>query len=109
MVVRPERTATSAAPRGPSRRPQLLSASYSASARVLRAVPPGMRHAAAAPGGVAWYWLSRAQRRASLENYAAALGRPVSDPEVARTARPPFPNYRRVLMGFLPLGSPTPD
>ncbi|HXI94541.1 MAG TPA: hypothetical protein VNG04_00320, partial [Candidatus Acidoferrum sp.] len=72
-------------------------------------MPPGLRHAAAAPGGVAWYWLSRAQRRASLENYAAALGRPVEDPEVAKTARRAFQNYGRMLMDFLLMGSLTPE
>jgi len=71
--------------------------------------PPGLRHAAAAPGGVAWYWLSRAQRRASLENYAAALGRPATDPEVSRTARRAFQNYGRMLMDFLLMGSLTPE
>jgi len=90
-------------------RPQLLSASYQASARVLRAFPAGLRHAAAAPGGTAWFWLSRAQRNAALDNYAAALGRERSDPEVARVARSAFQNYGRVLMDFLLLGSLTPQ
>jgi len=99
--------ATAASP-APSR-PQLLSASYQASARVLRAFPAGLRHAAAAPGGTAWFWLSRAQRNAALDNYAAALGRERSDPEVARVARSAFQNYGRVLMDFLLLGSLTPQ
>ena len=99
--------ATAALP-APSR-PQLLSASYQASARVLRAFPAGLRHAAAAPGGTAWFWLSRAQRNAALDNYAAALGRERSDPEVARVARSAFQNYGRVLMDFLLLGSLTPQ
>ena len=98
-------TAASPAPN----RPQLLSASYQASARVLRAFPAGLRHAAAAPGGTAWFWLSRAQRNAALDNYAAALGRERSDPEVARVARSAFQNYGRVLMDFLLLGSLTPQ
>src|SRR2546430_14724367 len=99
--------ATAASP-APSR-PQLLSASYQASARALRMLPAGMRHAVAAPGGTAWFWLSRAQRNAALDNYAAALGRERSDPEVARVARSAFQNYGRMLMDFLLLGSLTPQ
>lgn len=96
--------AATAAPPARSR-PQLLAASYRAGARILRAVPPGMRHAAAAPGGTAWFWLSAAQRRAALDNYAAALGRDREDPEVARVARRAFQNYGRMLMDFLLLGN----
>jgi phosphatidylinositol dimannoside acyltransferase len=80
-------------------------AAYQAGARILRAFPPGFRHAAAAPGGTAWFWLSAAQRRAALGNYAAALGRDRSDPEVSRVARRAFQNYGRMLMDFLLLGS----
>jgi KDO2-lipid IV(A) lauroyltransferase len=72
-------------------------------------LPAGMRHAVAAPGGTAWFWLSFAQRNAALDNYAAALGRDRSDPEVARVARRAFQNYGRMLMDFLLLGSLTPD
>ena len=75
----------------------------------MRAIPPGLRHAAASPGGAAWYWLSRGQRRAALDNYAAALGQSRSDPEVARVARRAFQNYGRVLMDFLLLGSLSPE
>ncbi|HEY0830193.1 MAG TPA: lysophospholipid acyltransferase family protein [Candidatus Dormibacteraeota bacterium] len=92
-------------------RPQLLAASpalggalYRAGARVLRAVPAGMRHAAATPGGTAWFWLSAAQRRAALDNYAAALGLDRSDPRVAHVARRAFQNYGRMLLDFLLLG-----
>jgi len=74
----------------------------------VRALPPGLRHAAAAPGGTAWFWLSAAQRRAALDNYAAALGREPGDPEVARVARRAFQNYGRMLMDFLLLGSLSP-
>src|SRR5467141_2237023 len=109
MLVRPPRTAAPAASREQSRRPQLLGASYYAGARVLRAAPPGVRHAAAAPGGAAWYWLSPGQRHAALDNYAAALGRDRSDPEVARVARRAFQNYGRMLMDFVLMGSLTPD
>src|SRR5467141_178001 len=105
MLVRPPRTAAPAASREQSRRPQLLGASYYAGARVLRAAPPGVRHAAAAPGGAAWYWLSPGQRHAALDNYAAALGRRPTDPEVARVAKRAFQNYGRMLMDFLLLGS----
>lgn len=90
-------------------RPQLLAASYRAGARILRAVPPGMRHAAAAPGGTAWFWLSAAQRRAALDNYAAVLGVESSDPRAARVARRAFQNYGRMLMDFLVLGSLAPE
>jgi phosphatidylinositol dimannoside acyltransferase len=90
-------------------RPQLLAASYRAGARLLRVVPARLRHAAAAPAGTAWYWLSPAQRRAALDNYAAALGRDRSDPEVARVARRAFQNYGRMLIDFLLLGSLTPE
>src|SRR5437773_11645446 len=101
MVVRPPRTAASAAPRGASRRPQLLAASYSAGARILRAVPAGLRYAASTPGGAAWFWLSRAQRRAALVNHAAVLDRGPSDPEVARVARGALQNYGRMLTDFV--------
>jgi phosphatidylinositol dimannoside acyltransferase len=90
------------------RRPRLLAASYSAGARILRATPARVRHAVAAPGGAAWFWLSRAQRRAALDNYAAVLGRESDDPEVARVARRAFQNYGRMLMDFMLIGSLTP-
>src|SRR3989442_824868 len=109
MRERNSRRPTPAASREQSRRPQLLGASYRAGARILRAVPPGVRHAAAAPGGAAWYWLSSGQRHAALENYAAALGRRPTDPEVARVARRALQNYGRMLMDFLLIGSLTPD
>lgn len=109
MLVRPRRTAAPAASREQSRRPQLLAASYHVGARILRAVPPGVRDAVAAPGGAAWYWLSPGQRRAALDNYAAALGRRPTDPEVARVARRAFQNYGRMLMDFLLIASLTPD
>lgn len=109
MVVRPPRTAASAAPSGASRRPQLLAASYLAGARLLRATPEGLRYAASTPGGAAWFWLSHAQRRAALENYAAVLDREPSDPEVARVARRAFQNYGRVLMDFVLVGGLTGD
>jgi lauroyl/myristoyl acyltransferase len=92
----------------PRSRPPLLSASgaaYSAGARLLRVFPPSLRHAAAGPGGTAWFWLSAAQRRAALDNYAAVLGRDRSDPEVSHVARRAFQNYGRMLMDFLLLGS----
>ncbi|OLC21766.1 MAG: hypothetical protein AUH27_00885 [Chloroflexi bacterium 13_1_40CM_66_19] len=102
-------TDASAAPRPARNRPRLLAASYRAGARLLRATPSGLRHAAAAPGGLAWFWLSGAQRSAALDNYAAALGRDRNDPDVARVARRAFQNYGRVLMDFLLLGSLTPS
>ena len=68
-------------------------------------MPPRLRHAAAAPGGTAWFWLSGAQRRAALDNYATALGRDRTDPEVARVARRAFQNYGRMLMDFVLMGS----
>lgn len=96
--------AVTAAPPARSR-PQLLGASYRASARILRVVPSGLRHAAAAPGGTAWFWLSAAQRRHALDNYAAALSRDRDDPEVARVARRAFQNYGRMLTDFVLLDS----
>ena len=98
----------------PSSSPQgrdfaLGGAAYRLSAKVLRAVPPGLRHAAARPGGAAWFWLSTRQRRAALENYAAVLGRERSDPEVARIARRAFQNYGRMLTDFLLIGSLSPE
>ena len=73
----------------------------------MRALPPAFRHAVAAPGGSAWYWLNARQRRAALENYAAALDREPTDPEVARVARRAFQNYGRMLLDFLLMGSLT--
>jgi lauroyl/myristoyl acyltransferase len=93
----------------PSPRPQLLAASYAIGARVLRVVPAGLRHASAAPGGAAWFWLSPGQRRAALDNYAAALGRDRSDPEVARIARRAFQNYGRMLVDFVLMDGLTRD
>jgi lauroyl/myristoyl acyltransferase len=87
----------------------LLGASYSVGARLLRVFPPGLRHAAATPGGAAWFWLSARQRRAALENYAAALGRETNDREVSRVARRAFQNYGRMLTDFLLMGSLTPE
>ena len=92
-----------------SRDVPLRGTAYRVSARVLRAVPLGLRHAAAAPGGSAWFWLSAAQRHAALDNYAAALGRTPDDPEVARVARSAFQNYGRMLMDFLLMSSLTPE
>jgi KDO2-lipid IV(A) lauroyltransferase len=78
-------------------------------ARILRALPAGMRHAAMAPGGSAWYWLSPGQRRAALDNYAAVLERERSDPAVAQVARRAFQNYGRMLADFVLMGSLEPD
>lgn len=90
-------------------RPQLLGDSYRAAARILRAVPPRVRYAAATPGGSAWFWLSPGQRRAALDNYAAVLATDRDDPRVAPLARRAFQNYGRMLMDFLLLGSLSPD
>lgn len=109
MIKREETAAYPDGSLAPRPRLRLLGTSYRVSARVLRAVPPGLRHAAAAPGGAAWFWLSAGQRRAALENYAAALGRERSDPEVARIARRAFQNYGRMLTDFLLMGSLSPE
>jgi KDO2-lipid IV(A) lauroyltransferase len=109
MLAKRGRTGAFAASLGQSRRPQLLGASYRAGARILRIVPPGVRYAVATPGGSAWFWLSRAQRRAALDNYAAALGRDRNDPEVGRVARRAFQNYGRMLTDFVLIGRLTPD
>jgi phosphatidylinositol dimannoside acyltransferase len=108
-VIRRKPTAPSDVSLAPRPRLRLLGASYSVGARVLRAVPPGLRHAAATPGGAAWFWLSAGQRRAALENYAAALGRETHDREVSRVARRAFQNYGRMLTDFLLMGSLTPE
>jgi lauroyl/myristoyl acyltransferase len=73
----------------------------------VRAFPPAFRHAVAAPGGTAWYWLNARQRRAALGNYAAALDLEASDPQVARVARRAFQNYGRMVLDFLLMGSLT--
>jgi KDO2-lipid IV(A) lauroyltransferase len=88
---------------------RLGAAAYQMGARILRALPAGMRHAAMAPGGSAWYWLSPGQRRAALDNYAAVLGRERSDPAVAQVARRAFQNYGRMLADFVLMGSLEPD
>ena len=49
--------------------------------RVVRALPPGFRHAVAAPGGAAWYWLSaRAAARRAGELRRGARPRPAPTP-----------------------------
>jgi phosphatidylinositol dimannoside acyltransferase len=73
----------------------------------VRAFPPTLRHAVAAPGGTAWFWLNGRQRGAALDNYAAALDLEPSNPEVARVARRAFQNYGRMLLDFLLMGSLT--
>jgi KDO2-lipid IV(A) lauroyltransferase len=73
----------------------------------VRAFPAAFRHAVVGPGGTAWYWLNGRQRRAALDNYAAALDLERSDPEVARVARRAFQNYGRMVVDFLLLGSLT--
>jgi KDO2-lipid IV(A) lauroyltransferase len=88
---------------------RLGAAAYQMGARILRALPAGMRHAAMAPGGSAWYWLSPGQRRAALDNYAAVLERERSDPAVAQVARRAFQNYGRMLADFVLMGSLEPD
>ena len=104
MTGRATTSRETGAPLSPDR-PQLLAAGYHAGARILRVVPPGVRHAVATPGGAAWFWLSAGQRRAALENYAAVLGASDGDPRVARVARRAFQNYGRMLMDFVLLGS----
>jgi lauroyl/myristoyl acyltransferase len=71
-------------------------------------LPPGLRDAAAVPGGSAWFMLNRGQRRAALDNYAAALDLDPSNPKVARVARRAFQNYGRMVLDFLLMGSLTP-
>lgn len=106
-MTSPASTATASAALPAKSGPQLLAAGYYAGARILRVVPPRVRHAAAAPGGTAWFWLSAGQRRAALQNYAAVLGAREGDPRVAQVARRAFQNYGRMLMDFLLLGSMT--
>ncbi len=68
-----------------------------------------MRHAAATPGGTAWFWLSAGQRRAALSNYATVLGVDSSDPRAARVAKRAFQNYGRMLMEFVLMGDMSPE
>lgn len=112
MIRRESMGATDASAASPERsRPRLRAASpglggalYRVGARVLGAVPARLRHAAATPGGTVWFWLSGAQRRAALDNYAAVLGVDPSDPRVAQVARRAFQNYGRMLQDFVLLG-----
>ncbi|OLE79721.1 MAG: hypothetical protein AUG06_07085 [Actinobacteria bacterium 13_1_20CM_2_65_11] len=105
-----QETTMDRSPKGADRPSRTLAgAAYHAGGRILRVVPPAILHAAAAPGGTAWYWLNARQRRAALDNYAAALGRQPTDPEVARIARRAFQNYGRMLMDFVLMGTLTPD
>ena len=69
------------------------------------ALPERLRYAPLGPGGSAWFWASRTQRRHALRNYAIALGREPGDREVRRIARRAFQNYGRVLADFLLIGS----
>ena len=86
-----------------------LATSYKAAARIVRALPPAVRYPVAAAGGTLWYAADSGRRRNALVNYAAALDRPQSDPEVARVARRAFENYCRMLADFLLMGSLRPS
>jgi len=86
-----------------------LKNSYRLGARLVRALPPGLRYSAVATMGSAWYTLSAGQRRAAMANYAAVLGLPEDDPRVARTARTAFRNYGKMLADFLLIGSLAPQ
>ncbi|HET9781736.1 MAG TPA: lysophospholipid acyltransferase family protein [Candidatus Dormibacteraeota bacterium] len=108
-MTSPSSTVSASAALPAPSRPQLLAASYQAGARILRAVPAGVRYAAATPGGSAWFLLSAAQRRAAMDNYATVLGLDPRDARVGRVARRAFQNYGRMLMDFLLLGSLSPD
>ncbi|MDQ6741416.1 MAG: lysophospholipid acyltransferase family protein [Candidatus Dormibacteraeota bacterium] len=68
-------------------------------------MPPSVRYSVAAAGGTAWYAADGGRRRNARVNYAAALGRLESDPEVTRVARRAFENYSRMLADFLLMGS----
>ena len=76
---------------------------------MVRALPPRLRYQVAAAGGSVWYAADLGRRRNALVNYAAALGLPEGDPEVARVARHAFENYCRMLVDFLLIGSLDPD
>lgn len=86
-----------------------LAAGYQAGARLVRALPPRLRYPVAAVGGSVWYATDLGRRRNALVNYAAVLGLPEGDPEVARVARHAFENYCRMLADFLLIGSLDPD
>jgi phosphatidylinositol dimannoside acyltransferase len=92
-------------PWGPALQP--LRTSYSLGARLVRAVPPGVRYSAAAFGGTCWWAVDPGRRRNAWANYAAVLGLPEDDPRVRRVARRAFANYGRMLADFLLIGSLT--
>lgn len=84
-----------------------LAALYVAGSKVAHALPDGFATAAMAVGGAAWFQLSRGQRAAALQNYAAVLRLPPGHPDVQRTARRAFQNYGRTLFDFTRLASMT--
>lgn len=90
--------------RPPGLRRPLLRASYLIGARIVRALPPGLRYRLAGAGGAAWYWASRGQRRNAWRNYGAVLGLAPDDARVRRTARHAFQQYGQTLADFVLLG-----
>jgi phosphatidylinositol dimannoside acyltransferase len=96
-----------AAPSHPSVPLRPLRTSYAVGARLVRAVPPGIRYPVAAFGGTMWWATDRGRRHNARTNYGAALGLPEDHPRVRDVARQAFSNYGRMLADFLLMGSLT--
>src|SRR5438874_2122369 len=94
-----------ARPSRPSAALQPLRTSYEVAARLVRAVPPGVRYPVSAFGGTVWWAADAGRRRNAWANYAAVLGLPEDHPRVRRVARRAFANYGRMLADFLLMGS----
>lgn len=93
----------------PSAALQPLRTSYAVGARLVRAVPAGVRYPVSAFGGTLWWAVDAGRRRNARANYGAALGLPEDDPRVSRVARRAFANYGRMLADFLLMGSLSPE
>ena len=87
----------------------MLKTGYHALSWLAKRVPEGLRGVLVALGGSIWFGLSRAQRRAALDNYGVVLGRPASDPKVRRLARRAFQNYGDMLFDFVLIASLSPQ
>lgn len=82
-----------------------LGTAYRFGARLARLTPPGLRYAAAAWAGAAFYLVNPLRRGPARSNYAAVLQKHPDDPEVGRAVRRASANYGRMLADFLLMGS----
>jgi lauroyl/myristoyl acyltransferase len=78
-------------------------------ARLVRAVPRGVRYPVSEFGGTLWWAVDAGRRHNAWMNYGAVLGLPEHDPRVRRVARQAFANYGRMLADFMLVGSLRPD